>query len=191
MSCGVGCRHSWYPTSLWLWCRLAAAAPIWPLAWEFPCALGATLKSQKKKKKKKPPKTPKYLELLASGICCSGTQAQASTFPNGRYCYCYSLLFLFLLVLWYDYYSYVFSNSNKPIWYLEAACCASHAPLSSVYASSKLSFTAALWHNSRFLCPLLREVSNLSDITQMLKAGAETHIQLCLSGECVIFNSSF
>ena len=29
---------------LWLWCRMAAAAPIRPLVWELPCATGATLK---------------------------------------------------------------------------------------------------------------------------------------------------
>ena len=29
----------------WLWCRLAAAAPIRPLAWEPPYAKGAALKS--------------------------------------------------------------------------------------------------------------------------------------------------
>ena len=28
---------------LWLWCRLAAVAPIRPLAWEPPCAAGVTL----------------------------------------------------------------------------------------------------------------------------------------------------
>jgi len=38
---------------LWLWCRLAAAAPIKPLAWEPPYAAGAALKRQKTKKKKK------------------------------------------------------------------------------------------------------------------------------------------
>ena len=35
---------------LWLWCRLAGEAPIWPLAWEFPYTLGAALKKVKKKK---------------------------------------------------------------------------------------------------------------------------------------------
>ena len=35
---------------LWLWCRLATAAPIWPLAWELPCAACAALKRQKRKK---------------------------------------------------------------------------------------------------------------------------------------------
>ena len=34
-----------------LWCRPAAVALIWPLAWEFPSAMGAALKRQKKKKK--------------------------------------------------------------------------------------------------------------------------------------------
>ena len=27
------------PVLLWLWCRLAAVAPIEPLAWEPPCAM--------------------------------------------------------------------------------------------------------------------------------------------------------
>ena len=33
---------------LWLWCRLAATAPIRPLAWEPPNATGAALKRQNK-----------------------------------------------------------------------------------------------------------------------------------------------
>ena len=40
------------PALLWLWRRLAAAAPIRPLAWEPPHAAGAALKKDKKKKKK-------------------------------------------------------------------------------------------------------------------------------------------
>ena len=34
--------------SLWLWCRVAAVAPIQPLAWELPYALGAALNWKKK-----------------------------------------------------------------------------------------------------------------------------------------------
>ena len=45
----IGHRHSLEPVLLWLWCRAAAIAPIWPLAWEFPYAMGAALKRQKKK----------------------------------------------------------------------------------------------------------------------------------------------
>ena len=41
------------PVLLWLWFRLAAAALIWPLAWEAPYATGTALKRPKKKKKKK------------------------------------------------------------------------------------------------------------------------------------------
>ena len=52
MSCGVGHRLSSDPELLWLWCRLAATAPIRALAWEPPYAMGAALKRQKKKKKK-------------------------------------------------------------------------------------------------------------------------------------------
>ena len=35
---------------LWLWHRLAVAAPTGPLAWELPYATGVALKSQKEKK---------------------------------------------------------------------------------------------------------------------------------------------
>ena len=54
-SCGVGHRHGSDPVWLWLWCRLAAAAPTGPLAWEPPYAVGSALKRQidKKLKKKK------------------------------------------------------------------------------------------------------------------------------------------
>ena len=62
MSCGVDCRLGLDPVLLWLWCRLAAIAPIRPLAGEPPYAEGVALKRQGKKKvtlKKK-----KYMELL-------------------------------------------------------------------------------------------------------------------------------
>ena len=52
MSCGEGRRRGSDPALLWLWCRLAAAAPIRPLAWEPPYAMGAALEKAKKKKKK-------------------------------------------------------------------------------------------------------------------------------------------
>ena len=41
------------PVLLWLWHRLAAVAPIHPLAWELPYAMGVALKRQKRKKKKR------------------------------------------------------------------------------------------------------------------------------------------
>ena len=44
MSCGVGQRHGSDPALLWLWRRLAAAAPTGPLAWELSYAAGAALK---------------------------------------------------------------------------------------------------------------------------------------------------
>ena len=33
---------------LWLWYRPEATAPIWPVAWELPYAVGAALKKKKK-----------------------------------------------------------------------------------------------------------------------------------------------
>ena len=46
MSCGVGRSCGLDPTLLWLWHRLAAVAPIRPLAWEPPYAAGAALKTK-------------------------------------------------------------------------------------------------------------------------------------------------
>ena len=60
MSCGVGCRHRWDPTWLWLWRRLAATAPTGPLAWDPPYATGVALKRQQQQQQKTPKnKTPK------------------------------------------------------------------------------------------------------------------------------------
>ena len=53
LSCGVDHRCGSDPAWLWLGCRPAAVAPVGPLAWEPPCAMGAGLKSKKLKKKKK------------------------------------------------------------------------------------------------------------------------------------------
>ena len=54
MSCGVGHRRGSDSVLLRLLCRLAATAPIGPLAWNPPYATGAALgKTEKKKKKKK------------------------------------------------------------------------------------------------------------------------------------------
>ena len=62
MRCDVGCRRSSDPTLLWLGRRLAAVAPIGPLAWDPPYVARAALKSKKKKKKKGP--ESKHVRLL-------------------------------------------------------------------------------------------------------------------------------
>ena len=57
----VGCRHGSYPTLLWLWHRLAAMAPVQPLAWEPPYAVGAAQEMAKwKNKTKQNKKTMEY-----------------------------------------------------------------------------------------------------------------------------------
>ena len=53
MSCGVGLRCGLDLALLWLWCRLAATAPIRSLVWEPPYAAGAALKKYKKDQKQK------------------------------------------------------------------------------------------------------------------------------------------
>ena len=52
VSCGVGCGCGSDPTLLWLWCSLAAVAPIQPLAWELPYAMGVAVKKKKQNKTK-------------------------------------------------------------------------------------------------------------------------------------------
>ena len=51
MSCGVGHSRGSDPELLWLWYRLAATAPIGPLAWVPPYAAGVALKRQKQTNK--------------------------------------------------------------------------------------------------------------------------------------------
>ena len=51
VSYGVGCRQGLDSALLWLWRRLAATAPIRPLAWEPPYATGAALEKAKRPKK--------------------------------------------------------------------------------------------------------------------------------------------
>ena len=46
MSCGVGPRCGSDSTLLWLWRRLAAVAPVQPLAWELAYAVNMALKSK-------------------------------------------------------------------------------------------------------------------------------------------------
>ena len=47
VNCGVGHRRD--SDLAWLWCRLAATAPIWLLAWEFLYATGMALKNKTNK----------------------------------------------------------------------------------------------------------------------------------------------
>ena len=51
MSCGVGRRHFSDPVLLWLWRRVAAVAPVQPLAWEPPYAVSVALQSKITKNK--------------------------------------------------------------------------------------------------------------------------------------------
>jgi len=53
VSCGVGCRRGSDLVLLCLWHRLAATAPIRPLAWEPPYATGVALEKTKTKTKTK------------------------------------------------------------------------------------------------------------------------------------------
>ena len=66
MSCGVGRRFGLDLELLWLWHRQTAVAPIGPLAWEPPYAVGAALEKAKRQKKKK--KKKYYLSIPGIGF---------------------------------------------------------------------------------------------------------------------------
>ena len=53
MSYCVGHRRGLHLALLWLWFRQVAIAPIGPLAWESPYAMGAALEETERQKKKK------------------------------------------------------------------------------------------------------------------------------------------
>ena len=65
MNCGVGHKHGLDPMLLWLWGRLAAAAPIQPLGWKLPYTTGAALKNKTKQTNKQTKKNKKgHSDLL-------------------------------------------------------------------------------------------------------------------------------
>ena len=68
MSCDVGCRCGSDPELLWLWRRPVATAPIKPLAWEPPYAMGATLEKAKRQTNKQ----TKYNYLRGSHCLSAG-----------------------------------------------------------------------------------------------------------------------
>ena len=78
LSCGIDRSRGSDPAWLWLWCRSAATALIQPLAWEFPCASNAALKSKKKKKKKKARQTLGLWQNQASELTPAIVSLQTS-----------------------------------------------------------------------------------------------------------------
>ena len=60
MSFGIGRRQGLDPESLWLWCRLADAVLIRPVAWESPYATNVALKSKQTNKQTKQNKKIPY-----------------------------------------------------------------------------------------------------------------------------------
>jgi len=73
LSCGVGRRWGLDPALLW--CKQGATAPIRPLAWEPPCAVGVALEKAKDKNqqtnKQKKTDTIKLLEENTGQTLCN------------------------------------------------------------------------------------------------------------------------
>ena len=86
VSCTVVHRCGLDPTLRWLWCRLAIAAPIGPLAWEPSYATGVALKKKKKKQKQ----TNKKIDVWCShhGLAVNRTSIHedAGSIPGLTHC---------------------------------------------------------------------------------------------------------
>ena len=64
------------PVLLWLWRRPAVAAPIGPLAWEFPYAAGTAIKKKKRKEKKR--NEEQWLPGVGDGVRMEESEAICS-----------------------------------------------------------------------------------------------------------------
>ena len=70
MSCGVGHRCGLDLPLLWLWHRLAAAAPIHQsLAWELPYTADMAVKKKKRKEKKEKEKKHMHTKDMKYKLC--------------------------------------------------------------------------------------------------------------------------
>ena len=86
MSYGVGCRHGLDPVLLWLWLRLAAVAPVRPLAWEPPHAAGVALKSKKQKQNQNQKQKAKQIQQgIQNTIHCDQDGFIPGCFSSGKY----------------------------------------------------------------------------------------------------------
>ena len=74
MSCGVGHRRGSDLALLWLWQRLAATAPIRPLAWELPYAKNVALERKEGKERKKNEAKIVGTDLMKQNIVCQAKE---------------------------------------------------------------------------------------------------------------------
>ena len=82
MSCRVGRGYGSDPVLPRLWLRSAAAAPIGPLTWEPPYAVGAALKRQKAENKTNKQKTPQTKEIREEPISFMPASTLESPVPD-------------------------------------------------------------------------------------------------------------
>ena len=90
MSCGVGCRHRSDPKLLWLWCRLAATAPIQPPSLGTSTYCGSGPRKWQKDKKQTNKKTNYvfvhivHFKSFHIGLSEDFTPIKFEIFLNGR-----------------------------------------------------------------------------------------------------------
>ena len=98
MSCGVGHRQVSDLVLLWLWYRLAATAPIRPLAWDSPYAAGVALKKKTKDRDVKRKQRLQWYKARSQGLwAASGSwkRQENGCFPRA------SVRNIFLVTPWF------------------------------------------------------------------------------------------
>ena len=84
MSCSIGRRGGSDPVLPWLWCSLAAAAWIQPLAWAFPYAAGAAIKRRESGHRGKVCKSGRLRPQPSSAGALVATEAQPKSRVAGE-----------------------------------------------------------------------------------------------------------
>ena len=82
MSCG---RRGSDPPLLWLWHRPVATAPIGPLAWEPPYAVGAAQEKDKKTKQTKQQQQQQNMGTRTQAASCARTEQTLVTSGTNSY----------------------------------------------------------------------------------------------------------
>ena len=97
VSCGVGGRRGLDLALLWLWCRLAAVAPIRPLAWASTCHRCGPKKSKKKKKKivSPPSHLSYYLYFILNLLRYLGLLLELLFYATGLFVLSYTSIIMF------------------------------------------------------------------------------------------------
>ena len=164
MSCGVGCRRGLDPTLMWLWCSPAAMAPIRPLVWEPPYAMGVAQEMAKRqKKKKKITKQSRQLRKVEEKWYCLKSWEGKGMKEVCRLTVCWVSIWDLWVQCFWGVFCHTFSKWKSLVQGLNPSCCHMATPRLQHQVINSLHFAGDRTHTSaairaaavRFLTHLL------------------------------------